>query len=246
MPRLVRRKPMLERIKENLDPVDWLVFLSESFDSSDLDTKSLGTTIGLGCNFVYLLARANSGRKSKNVDDVFGDTGSAGWAGWFVRHFCFRLLKRCNILTHFVGKLSHSRLERALLHEWFLYLHAPPALSSLRDTSRQCALNTQRIPSARRLRTIHKFSSPSSSEGHLRLLSSGPRSPRRNPRRLGACHLGPNAFLAHALPILLASSYRRILALLANRQPGPTTKHDGLHDFASSSPDNGTDILFDP
>lgn len=93
MPRLVRRKPMLERMKENLDPVDWLVYLSESFDSSDLDTKSLGTTIGLGCNFVYLLARANSGRKSKNVDDVFGDSGSAGWLGWFVRHVLFRMLQ---------------------------------------------------------------------------------------------------------------------------------------------------------
>lgn len=96
MPRLVRRKPLLERIRANLDPVDWFFTLAEIFETNDLDSKSLGTTLGLGCNFVYLLARANSGRKSKNVDDVFGDSGSAGWLGWFVRHAC----SHCAHLEH--------------------------------------------------------------------------------------------------------------------------------------------------
>ncbi len=86
MPRLVRRRPLLERIKSNLDIGDWFLYLSESFETSDWDTKSLATWGGLGCNFLFLLARANSGGKLKNVDDVFGDTGSAGWLGWFVCH----------------------------------------------------------------------------------------------------------------------------------------------------------------
>ena len=37
MPRLVRRKPLLERIKANLDPVDWFFTVTEVFDSSDLE-----------------------------------------------------------------------------------------------------------------------------------------------------------------------------------------------------------------
>lgn len=84
MARLVRRKPLWERVKANLDLFDWLLYLSEEFETSDWDTKNLGTMVGLGANFVYLLARANTGRRSKNVDDVFGDGGGAGWAAWFV------------------------------------------------------------------------------------------------------------------------------------------------------------------
>ena len=84
MPRLVRRKPLWERIKANLDLFDWLLYLSEEFETSDWDTKNLGTIVGLGANFIFLLARANTGRRSKNVDDVFGDDGGAGWAGWLV------------------------------------------------------------------------------------------------------------------------------------------------------------------
>ena len=102
MPRLVRRKPLLERIKSNLDPVDWWFALTEIFETGDLYTQSLGTTLGLGCNFVYLLARANSGRKSKNIDDVFGDSGSAGWLGWLVSRACSHYAALVLLLTiHF-------------------------------------------------------------------------------------------------------------------------------------------------
>jgi hypothetical protein len=85
MPRLVRRKPLAERLKAYLNPLDFLLYLSEEFETRDWDTHGFATTLGLSLNFVFLLARANSGRQVRNVDDVFGDSGGAGWLGWVVR-----------------------------------------------------------------------------------------------------------------------------------------------------------------
>lgn len=84
MPRLVRRKPLAERLKAYLNPLDFLLYLSEEFETRDWDTHGFATTLGLSLNFVFLLARANSGRQVRNVDDVFGDSGGAGWLGWVV------------------------------------------------------------------------------------------------------------------------------------------------------------------
>lgn len=84
MPRLVRRKPLAERLKAYLNPLDFLLYLSEEFETRDWDTKSFANILGLSLNFVLLLARANSGRRPANVDDVFGDSGGSGWLGWFV------------------------------------------------------------------------------------------------------------------------------------------------------------------
>lgn len=86
--RLIRRQPLAERIKAYLDPLDFLLWLSEQFDSEDWDKwqKDWATPIGLGLNFVMLIARANSGGGGRRVvDDVFGDEPSGtGWLGWFV------------------------------------------------------------------------------------------------------------------------------------------------------------------
>lgn len=84
MPRLVRRKPLAERLKAYLNPLDFLLYLSEEFETRDWDTQGFATTVGLSLNFVFLIARANSGRQVSNVDDVFGDNGGAGWSGWVV------------------------------------------------------------------------------------------------------------------------------------------------------------------
>ena len=87
-PRLVRRRPLMERIKSYLDPLDFLLWLSEQLDSSDLDQwqKEWATPIGLLLNVVFLIARANSGsRTTRTGDDVFGeDIGYTGWLAWFV------------------------------------------------------------------------------------------------------------------------------------------------------------------
>ena len=87
-PRLVRRRPLAERIKSYLNPFDFLLWLSEELDSSDLDQwqKEWATPIGLLLNVVFLIARANSGSSTTMTgDDVFGEEiGYTGWLAWFV------------------------------------------------------------------------------------------------------------------------------------------------------------------
>lgn len=85
-PRLVRRRPLAERIKAYLNPLDLLLWLSEQLDSGDWDQwqKEWATPFGILLNLVFLIARANTGYSSKGrADDVFGDdvpyTGSLAW-----------------------------------------------------------------------------------------------------------------------------------------------------------------------
>jgi hypothetical protein len=87
MPRLVRRKPLLDRIKDYLHPGDFLLWLSEEFETREWDTKQFGAPVALGLHVVFLIARANSG-SSRNTsrDDVFGDSKSGpGWLTYIVR-----------------------------------------------------------------------------------------------------------------------------------------------------------------
>jgi hypothetical protein len=89
MPRLVRRQPLLARIQAYLNPLDFLLWLSEEIDSNDWDEvqRTFATPIGLGLNFVFLIARANSGSSgvSRGADDVFGDGPSrSGYLAWLV------------------------------------------------------------------------------------------------------------------------------------------------------------------
>ncbi|KAL4931257.1 Nur1/Mug154 family protein [Aspergillus undulatus] len=93
MPRLVRRQPLAERIKAYLNPLDFLLWLSEEIDANDWDQfeKSWATTLGVVLNLVFMIARANSRTSgSQAVDDVFGDEGGSSWLSWlasFVVHF---------------------------------------------------------------------------------------------------------------------------------------------------------------
>ncbi|KAF4778722.1 hypothetical protein HER10_EVM0009512 [Colletotrichum scovillei] len=84
MPRLVRKKPLSERLKAMLNPMDFLLWLSEELETRDWDSKALGTQLGLGCNFVFLLARANC-VASEVEDDVFSDGSSGGIVTYIVR-----------------------------------------------------------------------------------------------------------------------------------------------------------------
>lgn len=88
MPRLVRRAPLLERIKSYLDPWDWWMWLSEEFNSNDWDdfAESYATSIGLVMNLVFMIAKANAGKSTSAGDDVFGEYkgSSSGWLKWFV------------------------------------------------------------------------------------------------------------------------------------------------------------------
>lgn len=90
MPRLVRRAPLVERIKASLNPLDFLLWLSEELDSSDWEEfqRSYSIPLGFALNFVFLIARANVSRSRRSgFDDVFGeDSSGSGWLSWFVRY----------------------------------------------------------------------------------------------------------------------------------------------------------------
>lgn len=90
MPRLVRRQPWSERFKSALDPYDFLLWLGEELHDSTWDDalKEWTLSIGAAANFIYVIARANSGGGSASrSNDVFGDfdgRGSSGWFSWLV------------------------------------------------------------------------------------------------------------------------------------------------------------------
>lgn len=83
MPRLVRRKPLGERLMAMLNPMDFLLWLSEELETRDWDSKLIGTQIGIALNFTFLVARANSGLGTPS-DDIFRDDISSGWVSFLV------------------------------------------------------------------------------------------------------------------------------------------------------------------
>jgi hypothetical protein len=87
MPAVVRRQPLLERIQAFLNPLDFLLWLSEELDTNGWDRleKEWAIPIGVGLNIVFLVARANASLGARRYDDVFGEpTGGSGWLGWLV------------------------------------------------------------------------------------------------------------------------------------------------------------------
>ncbi|KAJ5243218.1 uncharacterized protein N7469_001545 [Penicillium citrinum] len=85
MPRLVRRRPLGERIRAQLNPWDWLLWISEEIEGNDWDQveQDWGLLVGIFLNVMFLVARAN-GRSSgsKAIDDVFGEDEGVPWLGW--------------------------------------------------------------------------------------------------------------------------------------------------------------------
>ncbi|KAI4090887.1 MAG: hypothetical protein LQ339_008246 [Xanthoria mediterranea] len=115
MPRLVRRRPLLERISAWLDPLDFWLWLSEGFDPSDWEQwqKDWSLTIGIFLNITFLIARANTGsRRRQRGDDVFGDddiyTGLIAWLATFTVHI-LSLLSLANAAYTFYRR-RHYRL----------------------------------------------------------------------------------------------------------------------------------------
>ena len=86
--RLVRRRPISERIRSYFDIWDFLLWLSEEFEGGDWDQwqRDWATPIGIGLNLGMLIARSNSARSTNSHDDVFGDgTDGRGLLNWLVR-----------------------------------------------------------------------------------------------------------------------------------------------------------------
>ncbi|EJP69723.1 uncharacterized protein BBA_01688 [Beauveria bassiana ARSEF 2860] len=90
MPRLVRRKPLLQRLSTLLNPMDFLLWLSEELETRDWDSENAGTQLGLGLNFLFLLARANSG-SAPPTDDVFGSEDKSLWLSLIVNSIVWGL-----------------------------------------------------------------------------------------------------------------------------------------------------------
>ena len=82
--RLVRRKPLSERLQTMFNPMDFYLWLSEEIQTFDWDSNAFGIRFGLVANFLFLLARANSG-SSEAADDVFGDGQASSWVSFLVR-----------------------------------------------------------------------------------------------------------------------------------------------------------------
>ncbi|KAI1988316.1 hypothetical protein LOZ53_003965 [Ophidiomyces ophidiicola] len=115
MPRLVRRRPFLERLKTYLNPLDFLLWLSEEFDSNDWERleKEWAIPLGVGVNIVFLIARANSRNRSKAYDDVFGEAGGISYLTWlasFIVHF-LALLSVVNTVYTFSRKRNYRLFE---------------------------------------------------------------------------------------------------------------------------------------
>ncbi|PBP24114.1 hypothetical protein BUE80_DR005000 [Diplocarpon rosae] len=84
MPRLVRRRPTIQRIKDYLNPGDFLLYVSEEFETRDWDSKQFATPLALVLHISLLIARANTGTSlGSGQDDVFGDDYSGtGWLSY--------------------------------------------------------------------------------------------------------------------------------------------------------------------
>lgn len=148
MPRLVRRRPLWERITSNLNPMDFLLWLSEELETRDWDSKLVGTQLGLAMNLVFLLARANAGATSSSSDnDIFGDETKIGWFSYVVSISFYltasQLVARSQLTASTKG-LSHCMGSRTLLlHQRSLHLHANAKIPN--------------VPSQHRRASIHAF-----------------------------------------------------------------------------------------
>jgi hypothetical protein len=143
MPRLVRRQPLRERIMASLNPMDFLLWLSEELETRDWDSATAGTQLGLAMNFVFLLARANSGSSTKS-DDVFSDETSSGWIPFFVSTLLLDIASMTLMLIAFFFKGLSPRLDSRCIfvYQRLLYNHTNSQVPTLSSQGRQAAFNT--------------------------------------------------------------------------------------------------------
>ncbi|OTA63739.1 hypothetical protein K449DRAFT_464388 [Hypoxylon sp. EC38] len=113
MPRLVRRRPLLQRVKAMLNPMDFLLWLSEEIETRDWNSKVVGTQMGVAMNFVFLLARANSGG-ARAADPVFDDEPVSGWFTFLVGTTVWSLIAfSAANATYTMYRSRHYRLFEA-------------------------------------------------------------------------------------------------------------------------------------
>jgi hypothetical protein len=141
MPRLVRRKPFIERMKAILNPMDFLLWLSEEMETRDWDSQLVGTQIGLALNFVFLLARANSGPSSSSGDDIFGDDSGGSWLRFVVSSKNALSFSKSCTLTVFEGPSSGLGFGILFLHSHILCPESHPQVPTIPSRRRRQAIN---------------------------------------------------------------------------------------------------------
>ena len=86
--RLVRRRPLWERIKSYFDPWDYIFWLSEEIETRNFGSKSVGNQLGVALHFIFMIARVyGSSSTGGDSDDIFSDLDSntsSGWLAYFV------------------------------------------------------------------------------------------------------------------------------------------------------------------
>ncbi|KAF4187441.1 hypothetical protein CNMCM7927_004146 [Aspergillus lentulus] len=129
MPRLVRRQPLAERIRSYLNPLDFLLWLSEEIDANAWDQfeKDWALPLGVVLNLTFLIARANSRSSgSRAIDDVFGDDGGVPWMSWFAS-FIVHLLACFSAFNTF-----YTFYRKRLYRLFEASIDQPPATPSAR------------------------------------------------------------------------------------------------------------------
>ncbi|CAD6452722.1 1647a71f-48b4-43d4-98e2-4a316216dd2c [Sclerotinia trifoliorum] len=118
MPRLVRRRPLRERITDWFNIHDWVLWISEEIETRDWDSKAYANPLAFGLHSTLLIARANSGNGvSGNVDDVFGDVPSGtGWLSYLSTLVVYLLtaLSILNAISTFSRKRRYRLFESSI------------------------------------------------------------------------------------------------------------------------------------
>ena len=131
--RLVRRAPLVSRIKAYLDPVDFLIWLSEELNSNSLEDtfKQWAAPIGLALNVIFMIARANV-QETEPGYDVFADAyerQGSGWLAWFVSR-ARSLTDSYPIQLTIEVVIHRTPAQHRLIEQRFLHFLADPALST--------------------------------------------------------------------------------------------------------------------
>ncbi|KAL2884632.1 Meiotically up-regulated protein 154 [Ceratocystis lukuohia] len=132
--RIVRKKPLSERLSAVLNPMDFLLWLSEEMETREYDPETLGLKLGLAMHVVFLLARSNSA--SEDVDDLFGDGGSSSSMAYLSRALVWTLVLGCLVNAYYTT--TRVRLYRLFQHN----------IDAVPDTKSAKRVNVQSTPSA--------------------------------------------------------------------------------------------------
>lgn len=117
MPRLIRRRPLLARIKDYLHPADWLLWLSEELETRDWNSSEYGNSIAALLHFLTLICQANISKSTDSREDVFNENKSnSGWISTFAVFIVFlvSVFSLLNALYTFYRKRSYRLFENSI------------------------------------------------------------------------------------------------------------------------------------